>query len=267
MARTLSEIIAEMESAQAAEPDLAGLTSTSKTAIFRLWRNIVAAAHLVLEQLWDAKKEELEAVAESAIPGTEKWYASRALEFQYGYALSEKDGKLYYLVTDDAAKIVKKVAVTSNLGIVTIKVAKDNAGTLEKLSNVERISFQSYINNIKFAGTRTNIVSTDPDLVYLESLTIYYDGKLDPTVFTANINAAINQYLANIYFDGALLTTKFVDALQAVEGFIDFDDLVLKCKPAAGSYSTVARKYLPSSGYFAIDPLYPLDSQITYVAQ
>ncbi len=267
MARTLTEIEAEMIAAQAVEPGLAGLTSTSKTAIYRLWRSIVAIAQLVLEQMWDAKQAELEALAESAVPGTEKWYAARSLEFQYGYALTESNGKLYYSVIDDAAKIVDKVAVLSNSGIVTIKVAKDNAGTLEKLTSAERVAFQSYINDIKFAGTRTTIVSTDPDLVKLVSFTVYYDGKLNLASFQSAVETAINNYLNGIYFDGALNINKFRDAVEGVSGVEDTGDLVIQCKPDGGSYAAVTRIYNPSSGYFAIDPAFPLSAQITYVAQ
>lgn len=266
MARTATEIENEMIAAQAAETSLAGLTSTSKTAIYRLWRKVVVYAHLVLEQLWDVKAAELEAIANTAQGGTDKWYANRSLEFQYGHSLSEKDGQLYYLVVDEAAQIIDYAAVKSANGQVTIKVAHSNAGVLEKLTAAQKVGFESYINDIKFAGTRTSIVSEDPDMVKT-AITIYYDGKLLLADFKTSVETAINSYLNSIYFDGDFYVTKFTDAIQSVEGVEDLQITTLEIKPVGGSYTAVTRLYSPLSGYYKIDPAYPLATQITYIAQ
>lgn len=267
MTRTVDDIVLELTTAKAAETVLNSLNSTSLKAIFYLMIVFFAQAQWLLEQLWEAKKKELQAVADAAIVGTPKWYASRALEFQYGHALTEKDGRLFYLVNDEAAKIVKKVAVTENNGQVTIKIAKDSGGELVKLSSAERISFQSYINDLKFAGTRTSIISDDADLMKLVSMDVYYDGKLDLTAFKTLVETALSDYLDNIFFDGAFNINEMREAIREVSGVDDTGNISVEMKPETGVYTSVDREYFPSSGYFKIDAGFPLSTQINYIAQ
>ncbi len=262
MARTFDEIKAELLNAKAADSTLNGLTSTSKTAIWLLWINIVAYAHLLLEQLWDQKKLELEAAADAAIAGTDKWYAQKVLEWQYGYSLVEVDGRLKYITDDEDARLVKKVATTSVGGILYIKVAKGDP--LEKLTSVELVSLDAYIRDIKFAGTRHVLVSTDPDLVKSVA-TVYFDGKLDPTLFATQFEAAINAYLFNIFFNGYYNINDYRDAGEEVIGCKDFQVESVEIKPDSGSYVAVTLEYNPASGYFLVDPAFPMSTQFTYV--
>lgn len=269
MARTVDDIIEEMLTAKAADAVLSGLDSTSLKSIFYLMIVFFAQAQYLLEVMWDAKKEELQAIAAGAQPPTEKWLASRCLEFQYGHALIEEDGRLYYLVVDEAAQIIKKVAVTSNDGLVTIKAAKESGSELIKLSAAEKVAFQSYVNNIKPAGTNTAIISIDPDLVKLSGVKIYYDGKLELSALKTVVEAAISQYLNGIFFDGVFNINRFRDAIEAVEGVNDVDVTQVEIKPDGGAYVAVTRNYSPASGYFKPDPTFPFSdtAQIEYLAQ
>lgn len=259
-----------MFDAKDAESALDGLTTTSKTAIWRGWINVVAFGHFILEGLWDLMGKTLDEKAKAAIAGDDKWYADRMLEFQYGHSLirvSQNDREtLHYTIIDEDAQIIKKVAVVPDSSPLVIKVAKESGGELAKLSDAERLAAADYLNDIKFAGTDTQLVSIDPDLVKFNSIKVYYDAKLDLDEFKPTIESAINTYLNGIYFDGIFSINLFRDAIEAVEGTVNGPDLgSIEMKPQNGSYSVVTRDYNPASGYFQIDPAYPLENQIQYI--
>lgn len=266
MARTISEIENSIIAQKNLEPELNQLNSSSKLAIWRLWVKVVAVAHLILENLWDSKAKELEYLANKAIVGNDKWYAQKMLEFQYGYSLSEIDGRLVYLVDDPIAKIIKKSSISTAQGVLIIKVAKESSGELIKLSDVEKVAAESYINDIKFAGTSHLLVSEDADLVHLRAL-IYYDGKLILNDFKTLMEAAINDHLKSIEFDGVLSLNKLRDAMEQVPGQINGPDItLLAVKPFGESYTNVSRQFQADSGYFKIDPDFPLTTSLIYNA-
>ncbi len=72
MARTVTEIYNDLLAQKEATPELAGLTSTAKTAIWRLWLYIVAYVIALHEALWDKKANELTELAKI------HWWAQRA---------------------------------------------------------------------------------------------------------------------------------------------------------------------------------------------
>lgn len=262
MAQTQAEIEADIIAAKNADANLAGLTSPSLVAKWRLWIKIISAAIKQLQDLWDTKLEDLNAAADAAVSGNDKWYASRMFDWQYGHALFESNGKLIYLVPDEAAKIVNKVAVQTVNRLIYIKVAKGSP--LQKLSAAEITALDDYIKQIKFAGSQHVLVSTDPDLIKLTA-TVYYNGQLDLSTFKTAFELALNTYLTNIFFNGNFNINKFRDAGEAVEGTEDFQIASVEIKPDTGAYLPVTLNYNPASGYFKIDPAYPLATQITYI--
>jgi hypothetical protein len=262
---TIQEQISIINAAIANEPDLAGLSS-SQVAEWVAIRNVVAAQHTTLRDYFTSYKLELEQKASEAIPGTARWYADRAVEFQYGDSLQVVDGKVVYPVIDESARVVKYAAITEGLsGTVVIKVAKGN-DVLEKLSNDELVAFTAYIRDIKFAGTKTNIISTDADLIRLNA-TIYYDGKRVLSEVKAAVEAAINEHLRTVFFDGIFNRNILRDAIESVDsvraGGVDITNLQIK--PNAGTYVAVPYSYVPFSGYYNIDPAFPLSTQLTYI--
>src|SRR5437868_6766764 len=88
MARTISEIQTQILAAVAADAVLSPkLTSTSKTAIYRLWAYIVAVAIWALENLYDLFRIETDEKIALLKPHSLRWYASKAVAFQYGFNL------------------------------------------------------------------------------------------------------------------------------------------------------------------------------------
>lgn len=281
MARTIQQIRTLIDDQIKAEPalynpgdpDAEGYinpdASNSLTAIWQGFKNVVARAIQTLELLWDIYIQELDKRAAEAIPGNERWYADRSLEFQYGDPLIVVDGKLTYATIDESKRIVKYVAVPPTNGIVVIKVAKDSAGEFVKLDpTTELLAFRAYINELKFAGTKTQIVSTDADLVWLQ-MKVYYSGLLLLDDVKTAVEAAINGYLKGIYFNGKFNVNLLRDAIEKAAGVnaggVDIQSVQIK--PSTGSFASVTLDYTPVSGYYKIDPAHPINNsaQITYL--
>ena len=265
MARDLETIEQEIETAKSGYSSLDEITTSESVGVWTQIKKVIAFAHWILESLFDSKKEELEALALAAVAGSPSWYQTRVLGFQYGYELTVVDGALVYLVEDLDAQIVSQASIQTEEGKLIIKVAKEVSDELVKLSDDERIALDSYISDVKFAGTNHELISTDPDEVFID-MTIYYDGKLILTDFKVLVEAAINEYLRSVGFDGIFRRNKLRDAIEAVSGVEDTYFNALKIKPSGGSYLNVPVEYNPASGYYIIDTSKPL-SGINYVAR
>ena len=262
MARTREQIEAVIEEAKASESTLAEITTTSRVSVWASLKRVYASAQVLLEQIWEQKKRELDDAADAAVAGTPKWYANEVLKWQYGYPLTEVDGRLVYITEDPEARLVSKVAVNVLGRVVWIKVAKDDgSGGLEPLTAEERVSLDSYIRQKKFAGTQHLTVSVASDKVAITG-DVYFDGKLVEADFKDEFEAALNTHLKGIFFNGVLNKNRLRDAGEAVSGCIDFDLKVLQAKPDGGSYVTVLREYDPASGYFEIE-----NFNLTYIPQ
>lgn len=261
MAKTIKQWEQVLIDAKDADADLDGLTDNSVVAKWKRLIGYFAQAANLLEGLWDAKKIELEAIAAASQAGTDQWYAARIKEWQYGYALTEQDGKLSYLINDDDAKLVAAVAVISGSPL-QIKVAKLNGSNLEPLTLAELVSLNFYIQDIKFAGTNHELYSSDADEVTPTAI-CYYDGKLDFATVKTAVELTLNNHLTGIYFNGKVNINRYRDAAEAMTEVVDFDITQLQARPHGGSYTVVTREYAARSGYFKHSTGW--ESGITYV--
>jgi hypothetical protein len=225
MARTTSEIKQEIITQKNAETALNDLSSNSQSAIWNVWAFVTAQSINFHEQLLDLLKAEVEEIAASAVPGTALWLKDRSLKFQFGDVVQvNPDFSVGYPTINEDNMIVTQASVkqTGNR-IVLIKVAKGTTPSLLALSATELSAFMSYIDKIKFAGTQTSIISLNSDKLKVAA-DVYYDGQYIQTTVKTNVINAINNYLANLPFDGTVNLNKLTDAIQAVEGV---DDVVL----------------------------------------
>lgn len=237
------------------DPLLNGLlTSTSKTAIWRLWAFVQAIAIWVLEEIFDDHKAEMEELAAAAKPLTVDWYRYRCYEFQKGYTLQVIDGTPQYAQDDPSAQIIARAAVQENLnnGQITLKVVKeDSGGNLTPLTNTEKTQFEGYIDKIQGAGDRTVVSTLNADKIRITG-DLYYNPLLAESTVRSNIETQINDYLANIDFNGFLDVLKLEDAIQEAEGVVNFN-LQYETKDAGGNYAVVQRIYQTVAGYIIID--------------
>ena len=83
MARSEAQIQTQIEASIAADSNLSGASSPSKTALWRLWTYIVASAQAVFEQLMSIEKENIEDVVDAAPTGNPAWVQAQMFKFQY----------------------------------------------------------------------------------------------------------------------------------------------------------------------------------------
>lgn len=261
MARTISEIQSEIIATMSADTTLSGLSSTSATAIWRLWTYIVATALWAHESLWDAFKLDVTELAADLKPHTLRWYRNKALAYQHGYSLVP--GEDYYdntgidpdVVAD--SKIIAQAAVAETPdGLLTIKVAKDVGGDLVPLSLGEVAAVNSYLQEIKDAGVILSVRSVNADRLRVQ-IDVYYDPtvlsstgeRLDGSAATP-VQDAAKAHLRNLPFDGEFVKAHLVDAIQAVDG-VNVPEIRL-CQARRDddpSFSGVDVFYQPFSGF------------------
>lgn len=217
MARTVQQIKQQMLDAKNADPALVNLTSTSQTAKWNLYYFIVASCIAIFEQLQDIFKTDLETIAASAAPSTPQWTRNKVLKFQTGDVaeLNTSTFVIEYPTVNTANQILTRCAViTAPNRTVLIKVAKNDPP--EPVSAPELAELQSYIETFNPAGIAFSIINEDSDKMAVEA-TIYYNGQYSAVIQT-NVEAALNNYMANLPFNGVITTQAVVDAMQSAEG-------------------------------------------------
>jgi len=266
MARSIALIQAQIIAEKTTQTALAGLTSTSQTAIWRLLIFIQAVAINIFEQAQDLFKVEIETLIDSAPAGTDAWIRKKMFEFQYSATTPQVVVLNNYAPTydpiDENLRIITRCSVkTAANKTVNVKIAVSDPPAAA--SGPQLTAAQGYLNNsgsssalghgIGFAGVQYNVVSYSPDLVYIGG-NIKYDGQYSATIQTAVI-AAINDYFANIEFDGEFVINKMIDYIQAVPGVIDttFNDIAIR--PATVAFPGYT--YLVQSNYYGMQS-YPL---------
>lgn len=233
---------------------LQDLNSSSKVAIWRLWAYITAVTIYFHEKLWDLFKTEVEEKLK-AIPGTDTWLVNECRKFQMGDTLAfNSDGTYGYASLKPEDQIIKRVAVTGNFGASVVKIATqdEEEGPLRALNPEELTAFQGYLNLIQYAGSSVTAVSNDSDQLKF-SIEVFHNALVPLSTLQVNVQGAINDYLANLEFNGAFRVIKLVDAIQDVEGVLDVSIHSLLAKAAdAAEFVNVSRVYEPNSGYFQL---------------
>lgn len=258
MARSAQEIDTELAAAQATYPALAALTSPSATAVYRLWRFVVATCAQTLETLWDRHTADVDAIVARAAVGTPGWYADRAKEWQRnnGTLAVLPSGAIGYATDLPAARLITQATAKENAqtGKLFIKVAKAGAtaGTLAALNNAELVEVRGYFDRIRFAGTRLEVVSRDADRLQATGI-VYYDPLLDLAPVQAAVRAAAQAYLAALDFDGQVYVSKLTDYLQAVPGVRDVAPLQLAARVGTAAPLDFTRVYETEAGYIVLE--------------
>lgn len=284
MARTITEIQQEIIRSKEAEPALAELNSTSKTAIWRLWAYITAVAIWSLEKLMDIHTADVDYKLSQLKPHTARWYRNKALAFQYGFDLKEESDAFNNgsatVEQIEASKVVKYSAVTEdeNQTRLIIKIAGENNGKLAQLAPEAETAFRAYIAEIKDAGVPITVINYLPDELKLH-IRIVRDalvldaGGMDILTAKRPVEEAIQQFMKELPFNGELSLQKLIDKIQAVSGVNDLSlDLAQSrwIDGSAGRYGnwqSIDISTVPVSGYFAVnlDEDNETKSTITYV--
>jgi hypothetical protein len=226
-----------------------------------LFMYIVAVAIYLHESIWDIFKVDLENIAATAVAGTAKWLQKKVLEFQFDAVTPQVieviDGVASYPIVDATKRIITRASVkqTGNK-IVSVKVAKGSANSLEPLTTEEKTALSDYLDDIKLVGTEIIVVSQEADRLKVTG-TVYYKGQYVESVVKAAVIAAIDNYLATFSndiqsFDGTLIVNKLIDAVQAVPGVNDFVITEIKGRNAdqtVADGTPITRTYESVAGY------------------
>ncbi|MCK5615327.1 hypothetical protein KAR91_76390 [Candidatus Pacearchaeota archaeon] len=278
MARTIAEIQAAMVTAKQSETDLAGLTSTSQTAVWNLIFYECAVGIKVIEDLFVVQSQDIEDRRVEIPVGVLKWYASESLLFQYGDSLVFASGSVGYTTIDTTKYVVDLSAADVVNGIVVIKVANVTSGVAAPLTAPQITAFETYWTEKRFAGTSISIISVDPDLLKAEYTITYNPQILDsageslsaPGTFP--VEDAIDTFLQTFQttnFAGEMQVMNLTDAIQAAAGVLNAVATNVEGKPTAGSYidilATTQQTYTATAGYMLIDPSFPLSGTLTYI--
>ena len=234
----------------------------SKVSIESLLLYIVAVGIWTLERLFDTHTAELTDYIATMKPHSLRWYVEKAKAFMYGEPVLPEliSGSDIYDTTDMTdeqiaqAKIVTFAACTENNATLYLKVAKAGPAPLD---NEEKDAFVAYLNEIKDAGVRVDVISQQGDYLNLNMVIFYNplliksngESKADGTKV---VEQAIKDYIENIPFNGEFRKNELVDVIQAVDGVVMVELGVVEHSEtgAAGSFEDVIPNCKPASGYF-----------------
>lgn len=232
MARSVTviqqQIITNLVSTSAAVGVTIDPTIWSQFDYRQLFTWVVAVAIATFEQIMDAFQIDLEAIGATFPPQTPAWFQNMSLNiFEYDATavpivqLNTADNFApFYPDPNPAFRIIKYSSVVPGaLGTTTLKAAKQVSGAPAALSGTELDAYQSFINIIGVPGITYNAVSLDSDKLYVQAQ-IYYSG-LYSAIISANVIAAMNNYLATIPFNGYVTLSDLEAAIKAVPGVLD----------------------------------------------
>jgi len=269
MAQTITEVEAQMNTEQASQAALAPLNSPSSTAIYQLWKFITATIIVYFETVMDLFTANIQTIINNNQYGTDFWWQSKMLAFQYGDLLVFLNNIFQYAVIDPTKQIIAFCSITSVNGVVQIKVASSTGGVPTALTSGQLSGAISYCSQIQPSGVRFAVLSIAADLVQFYG-NIYYDASADITVVQPAVEAAINAFLDTnntTNFNGILYVNSLIAAIEPVPGLNGnkVDVVTLSAKNGGSGYTAFTSSYQPESGYFMIDPAYPLSATLTYI--
>lgn len=267
MARSVDTIYNQITAALVAAFGLIGITldptQWSRRNLLGLISYNIATAISTFEQLNDQLKVDIENVADTLPPQTERWIQAQALKFQYNadnpqiLQLNEETQTYYYPDENADYQIVKYCSVNGVGGVVAVKVAAAGPTALPSGPTSELAAFQSYIKELGVTGITLTAISLDADEIYIKA-NIYYVAQYS-AIIQDNVIAAINTFLGAIPFNGKLQKTDLEIAIRNVEGVNDVVLQTVRARRATDTFPAgtvlvndfveIQRNYQTIAGY------------------
>ena len=228
MARTLTEIYNEAKNRRNQYLELTEFQNNSKMSIIDAFTWVTAACIHTFEMVLDVFKVDLAKDLQNRINGTAAYYTNALLKYQSGDILEMNDeGTAFaYSTIDETKRIITKVSYSEHEEKsfhdkqLVLKVATGTPGNYAQIELDELLASRAYFNQIAFAGTHATIVSRKGD-VLIPRVTVYYDGAVPEDEVYGNIEQSLNEFVANINFDGVVYAQRIIDAIQKVEHVVD----------------------------------------------
>jgi hypothetical protein len=266
MAKTQQQWYDVMLAERLSHVELTEANSASVTAVWMKFLWVVAFAAATIDALLDQFMLKVIALVATSRVGTAIWYKTHSLQFQYGDDLVWDEGseKFVYAVIDESKQIVSSVAIVFSGGEVRIKAVKENN---VPLTVSELAAFDYYWLTSKPPGTSLSTISLDADDLRIDARIIY-----DPLVMAANgslisdsnvypVEDAVDEYIANLDFNGRFWEDKLNDKIQAATGVVSSKVLEIQTKTSGGAYATIDQYYDSVAGHLIKDDA---NSTMTY---
>lgn len=189
--------------------------------------------HLPFEIVLDTFKREMDEDAEKEVAGTVTWYNDKCYEFQMGHELvfDTVTGLLEYPTVDESARVIKiaSVNVAEDNTIMFRVATEDEAGKIVPLTSNQLLNFKNYIDAIKFAGTKSEVISTDADEVRYD-IKVYYNPANPVDSVQEAVLASLEEFKTAQKFGGVIYSHKMLEAVTAVTGVVTAKTVVLSRK-------------------------------------
>lgn len=253
MSRTINDIYNEAVQERNKRLELREFQSDSKVSIMNGITWAFSAVIHAFETLLDVFAIDISQAINQRVNGTPDFYANALLQYQMGDELViREDGLAFgYANIDETKQIITQVSYSessddTNLDSkLILKAAMGTKGNLTALPSEELTPINSYINKLKFAGTRIEVISREGDIL-IPRVQAYYDGAILEAEVYDNIEEKLNDYIMNIPFDSSIYTSKIVEAIRSAEHVTDV---------------YIDTSAIPEQGFFIAS--YDADSHIT----
>lgn len=228
MSRTIKEIYNEAIQERNKRLELSEFSNDSKLSIMNGIAWFTSAMIYTFESIIDVFAMDITDTINNRINGTPTYYANALLKYQAGDELIvREDGLAWgYATPDETKRTITQVSYsesTSDQNLdnkLILKIATGKKGNLSAVSPEDLVPINKYINLIKFAGTRIEVVSRKGDIL-VPRVTVYYDGAVLESEMYDTIEAKLNEYVMGIEFDAAIFVSKIWETIRQVEHVTD----------------------------------------------
>lgn len=228
MARSLTEIYTTSKEIRDKYLELSEFHNSSKMSVIDAFTWATSACIWVFETVMDTFKVDLAKELQNRVNGTPSYYANALLKYQSGddLIMNDEGTAFSYSSVDENKRVVTKVSYSEYSSdnfydkILLLKIASGNAGNYVRVEDNELLSVRAYVDKIKFAGTNVNVVSRNGDIL-IPRVTVYHDGAVSEDEVYKNIETSLNEFIANMDFDGNVYVQKIIDAIQKSEHVLD----------------------------------------------
>lgn len=292
MARTLSEIYSVAKETRDTYLELTEFKNSSKMSILDAFTWVASACIWAHENIMDVFKVDLAAELQNRINGTPAYFANALLKYQSGddLIINDEGTSCSYATVDETKRIVTKVSYSEvteenfNDKVLLLKIATGEAGSYSRIEDDELLKIRAYLNKLLFAGQHAYVVSRNGD-VLVPKVTVYYDGAVEESEVYQNIEDSLNDFIANVDFDGVVYVQKVIDAIQNAEHVTDVqidneatdeqgifiaqynDDNNLITDNNGSKLQKVGRYFTPNSGYIKESTATGIEADIPTWAQ
>lgn len=173
MSRTIRQIYEEAVAERNKRLELEEFSNDSKMSVLNGVAWMVAALIYTFESILDVFAVDVSETLASRINGTPRYYADALLNYQKGDRLVvREDGLAFgYANVDPSKRIITQVSYVESTDSqnvdskLILKVATGKRGALHEIDAEELTLITAYINQLKFAGTRIEVISRKGDVL------------------------------------------------------------------------------------------------------